>query len=56
MRSHGYCVDHRAHDGTRATKSIEAGKRLPEAGFSNLKVAAHGQRTVLEFVRTGGDA
>ncbi|KAK0741233.1 hypothetical protein B0T18DRAFT_440584 [Schizothecium vesticola] len=43
-------------DAEWATKSIEAGKRLPEAGFSNLKLAAHGQRTVLEFVRTGGGA
>lgn len=51
---HGYCADDRAHDGTRAIKSIEAGKRLPEANFANLKVAAHGQRSMLGFARAGG--
>lgn len=53
---HGYCADDRAHDGTRAIKSIEAGKRLPEANFANLKVAAHGQRSMLGLARAGGGA
>lgn len=52
--SHGHCADDRAHDGTRAIKSIEAGRRLPEANFANLKVAAHGQRSMLGFARAGG--
>lgn len=32
---------------TRVLESIKAGKRLPEARFANLKIAAKGQQSVL---------
>jgi hypothetical protein len=32
---------------SRVLESVKAGKRLPEARFANLKVAASGQRSVL---------
>lgn len=32
---------------SRALESIKAGKRLPEARFANLKIAARGQQSVL---------
>jgi len=31
---------------TRVLESVKAGKRLPEARFSNLKVALKGQQSV----------
>lgn len=31
---------------TRVLESIKAGKRMPEAQFSNLKIAAKGQQSV----------
>lgn len=31
----------------RVLESIKAGKRLPEARFANLKIAARGQQSVL---------
>jgi len=35
------------HPSTRVLESLKAGKRLPEARFANLKVAARGQLSVL---------
>ncbi|EON65516.1 hypothetical protein W97_04754 [Coniosporium apollinis CBS 100218] len=37
-------------------ESIEAGKRLPEARFANLKLAAKGQESVLGVLRRDGGA
>ncbi|KAJ9649061.1 hypothetical protein H2199_000974 [Coniosporium tulheliwenetii] len=37
-------------------ESIKAGKRLPEARFANLKLAAKGQESVLEVLRRDGGA
>lgn len=35
----------------RVLESMDAGKRLPEAQFTNLKVAAKGQQTVYGIFR-----
>jgi hypothetical protein len=53
-RTRGYCADD--HGRTRATESIEAGRRLPESRFANLKVAASAQPSVRAFaaVEAGG--
>lgn len=37
-------------------ESIRAGKRLPEAGFSNLKIAPAGQRSVYAMFKRGDSA
>ena len=46
---------------SRALQSLQSGKRLPEAQFANLKVAAKGQRSVYGMFRKsssmkGGDS
>lgn len=38
----------------RVIESIKAGKRLSEAQFSNLKVAAKGQQTVYDMFKKVG--
>lgn len=42
-----YVADTVSSFSSRVLESLKAGKRLPEARFANLKVAARGQQSVL---------
>ena len=45
-QTHNSDLGSHANPRARVLESIKAGKRLPEARFSNLKVAMKGQRSV----------